>query len=145
MAAISAVQTNHIGVRTRLALECVEQFFPDPSFSLSRLSGRLQVSPFHLSRLIKRETGSGFREHLRQARMVFARRELRNGILSVKEIAANAGYNSTTCFDREFKRMHRCSPTEWRRQTERTDSAEGPLAKSVDHCQQQLRVRDCAE
>lgn len=118
MTAISAVRANGWSVRTRAALECVELRFSEPSFSLSQLSGRLRVSPFHLSRLIKRETGHGFREHLSQARMVLARRELRNKILSVKEIAAHAGYNSTTSFDREFKRIHGCSPTEWRRQTE---------------------------
>ncbi len=76
----------------------------------------LRVSCTHLSRSIKKETGQGFRAHLISARILDARRHLLDPTLSVKEIATSVGYESTSSFDREFRRLHGLSPTEWRRQ-----------------------------
>jgi AraC-like DNA-binding protein len=46
--------------------------------------------------------------------MTAAKEHLSLPLLSVKEIAGAVGYGFTSSFDREFKRVHGCTPTEWR-------------------------------
>lgn len=82
------------------------------SSSLMRHYGALS---YHLSHLFRIETGIGYRKYLSTTRLDRAQSLLLDPTLSVKEVAASVGYSTTATFDREFKRVHKCSPSEWRR------------------------------
>jgi AraC-like DNA-binding protein len=104
-----------VSARVQTALLYVEQSYANPHLRLTDVARRLRVSPCHLSHVIAKETGKGFREHLREVRISHARRHLASDAVSVKETAAAVGYANTKCFDREFRRVHGCTPTEWRK------------------------------
>lgn len=108
---------NRPSVSVEMALAFLKQRIADSHFRLENLAKAVHLSRSHLSRILKKETGVGFREHLRNLRFECARAALRDGELSIKEIAAHCGFNSTSSFDHEFRRAHGCSPTEWRRAT----------------------------
>jgi len=98
-----------------MALAFVERSYEQPYLRLDAVAEHVRVSPHHLSCLIKKETGLGFRQHRARLRLDRARCHLKDSLLSIKEIAAAVGYSNTSTFDRDFRRTFGCSPTELRR------------------------------
>lgn len=75
----------------------------------------LSLSTDHLGRLIKKTTGIPFTEYLNMTRMKYATTLLLSTNLSVKEIAANSGYNSTEYFLYKFKSTFSTTPQKYRK------------------------------
>jgi len=111
---------NALSLRVRMALAFLQQSYADPKLRLDTVAKHVRVSPHHLSWLIKKETGKGFRQHLIRLRLERAHHYLATSLMSIKEIAASVGYNTTSSFDREFRRSFDCSPTDMRRRIETT-------------------------
>jgi AraC-like DNA-binding protein/CRP-like cAMP-binding protein len=84
------------------------------TLDLQQLSRQVNLSLWHLSRLFRRSTGVGFRDFVNAVRLDRARVALETTHLSVKEIAAIAGYNHTSELTRRFKAAHGVSPTAYR-------------------------------
>jgi two-component system, response regulator YesN len=105
---------NDYSFSVRIALAALRRLSPDSDLRLETVARTVRLSRCHLSRLIKKETGHGFREHLRNVRMETARTALSQTTLSIKEVAAGCGFRNTSAFDREFKRVHGLSPLLWR-------------------------------
>lgn len=109
--------------KVQLALSIVSHEYTSPTLSLEVVARRVRWSKFHLSRSIAHLTGTRFRDHLAFARLAAAQEALREGVLTIKEIAAACGFASTSSFDREFRRHCGCSPTQWRqREPNRAES-----------------------
>lgn len=85
------------------------------SISLTELAGVANLSPSHLCRLFKTQTGISPGEYLRRLRMEKARHLLSTSVLSVKQIMAVAGYNSKSHFVCHFRRSFGLTPSEYRR------------------------------
>lgn len=83
--------------------------------SLERIAAEEGVSPFHLSRLFKEETGVNYIDFLTACRMEKARALLGNPALSLKQIAYEVGYRDPNYFSRVFKRTTGVSPRDYRR------------------------------
>jgi AraC family transcriptional regulator len=103
-------------VRFRIAdvLTYLEQGFADPAIRLSSAARHAALSPAYLARLLKTSTGLTFLQHLRRFRVQHAEGLLLTTLLSIKEIAAQCGYNASGSFDRDFRRVHRVPPGVWR-------------------------------
>ncbi|MBN1624485.1 MAG: response regulator [Clostridia bacterium] len=87
--------------------------------SLDSLSRTLGISPQYFSRLYKNETGRNFIEYLTDARMTQARKLIREGKYSIKEICFMVGYSDPNYFSRLFKKIEGRSPTEYAREFEK--------------------------
>ena len=74
----------------------------------------LSLSPDHLGRMIKKATGTPFTEYLNTTRMKYATTLLSSTNLSIKEIAAKSGYNSTAYFLYKFKKTFSTTPQKYR-------------------------------
>ena len=109
--------------RVAEVLTYLEQRFADPSMRLSSAARHAGLSPSHLARRIKASTGLTFLKHLRGFRVQHADRLLLTTMLSIKEIAARCGDHTTGSFDRDFRRVHRCTPSVWRATHRRNGSA----------------------
>jgi len=96
------------------AVTYVRQRFAAPTLRLSDAARHAQLSPTHLARLLKTTTGLTFLQHLRRARIDHAEHLLLTTLLSIKEVAARCGYAASGSFSRDFRRVHTCTPTEWR-------------------------------
>ena len=94
------------------ALEYVETSYRDAS--LGELSAMLNQSVSQLSRLISRQTGRPFSQHLQQAKFQAALRLLRESDLPVADIAAAVGYSNQSFFYRCFHNRFGCTPREYR-------------------------------
>jgi AraC-like DNA-binding protein len=100
----------------RRVLKLIESGAP---YSIGRLATQLRLSPSHLQRLFKHETGLCMGEWLIAFRLQKAAYLLTNSYLSVKEIARAVGYEHVSSFIRAFERKYVLAPTRFR---ERADA-----------------------
>lgn len=82
--------------------------------SLTELATELNVSVYQLSRLIKQNTGSTFKELLQRKRLNKAVQLLADTKLSISDIIAYVGYDNASYFFRIFKERYGVSPREYR-------------------------------
>jgi AraC family transcriptional activator of pobA len=92
----------------------LEDKFRQPT-DLKKLASGIGLSPSYLTDLVKRETGKSAMEWLRSRRVSEAKILLREGTLSVKEVAFDAGYRDVGLFIRHFSREIGQSPTAWKK------------------------------
>lgn len=78
------------------------------------LSKNFSYSPSHISHLFKEKMGISVKEYIIKEKMKYASNLLREGILTVSEIAEQIGYGSIQSFSKTFKLYMGCSPTEYR-------------------------------
>jgi len=94
-----------------------EQRYLDPLLSLNSLSGEVQVSPGHLSRLINNYSDSNFTDFINSMRVEQAKEVLLNPVFENYTIAAiglECGFNSKSTFYSAFKKFTRQSPSAFR-------------------------------
>ncbi len=83
--------------------------------TLNTVAESFSVSPEHLSRTFKKETGFGFNEYLTLVRLQKAEQFLEEGKLkTVSEIAYACGFNDSNYFSDRFKKTHGISPLKFR-------------------------------
>ncbi|MBQ9612066.1 MAG: helix-turn-helix domain-containing protein [Lachnospiraceae bacterium] len=82
--------------------------------SLSVFAQQNSIDDYTLSRMIKKNTGSTFKELLQEKRLNQSCFLLTNTDLSVADIAIAVGYDNTSFFHRLFRRTYDMSPKEYR-------------------------------
>lgn len=87
----------------------------DEALALSALSRRLGYSEFHMTRKFKEISGMSFRDYLRQRRLAFALKEVRDGERSMLNIAFDYGFSSHEAFTRAFKAAYGIVPSAYRK------------------------------
>jgi AraC-like DNA-binding protein len=102
------------GQKGAAMLNVLDRQFTDPAFGVKNLAAAVDLSPSHTVRLLKQSTGVGLLHHLRNRRIARARQLLATTPLRVKEVAAAAGYSSTSHFCRQFKRTCGITPAGYR-------------------------------
>jgi AraC family transcriptional regulator len=95
-------------------LTAIESRYTDPDLRLVHLAEVANVSVYHLSRMIKETTGSGFVQHVHARRTAAAHHLIAHSTLTVKEVAAAVGYNSATQLCRHFRRVYGITPSRQR-------------------------------
>ncbi len=84
--------------------------------TLTDASKHLSVSPEHLSRTFKRETGFGFNEYVTLLRLKKAEELLKtHKVMSVSEVAFLCGFNDSNYFSDKFKKTYGMSPLSFRK------------------------------
>ena len=104
-----------------------------PGASLSRIALGLGVHPHTLAQVIRARTGRTFSNWRAERQLALSATLLRNRPdLSIKEIAAAVGFNSTSVFDRFMRRACGQSPSEYRRSLDLAP-ADGPIVNALDN------------
>jgi len=98
--------------RLRKVLEKIESGSPQ---TVRELALAVRLSPAHLQRLFKHETGVHISDLLAESKLRNAARLLSTTDMEIKEIAYLAGYQHHSSFVRAFQRRYRQSPKEYRR------------------------------
>lgn len=81
----------------------------------NELADHVGLSPSYLSTYFSRETGSTISDFIRQERIHFAMRLLRQTNLPVSVIGQNVGYDSLSYFSSVFRSIAGCTPREYRK------------------------------
>lgn len=92
----------------------LESLATDPAISAAIVAEKMNLSPWHFSRLLRQRTQMGFRMHLSRTRLRIAGRLLRDSALSIKEVSARAGFTSASELNHHFRRTFRMTPTQFR-------------------------------
>ena len=88
--------------------------------SLRETAEHCAVSPEHLSRMFRKETGFGFSEYLNLYRLKKAESILKSGTTSsVAKVAIQCGFSDSNYFSCSFKKMYGISPSELKKQHEK--------------------------
>lgn len=95
-------------------LDYVEEHAGDSALSLSSAADAFGYTPAYFSSLFKSLTGENFLEFVNTTRVRRAKQLLRETDLSVKEIAAAAGFPSDITFRRIFKKAEQISASDYR-------------------------------
>ena len=91
------------------AIEYIQNNFAK-KITLPLVSGICAVSPEHMSRSFKKETGFGFLEYVTIIRLKHAESLLKNTSLSVTEIAEKCGFEDSNYFSAVFKKYYGIPP-----------------------------------
>ncbi|HXU83926.1 MAG TPA: AraC family transcriptional regulator [Polyangia bacterium] len=86
-----------------------------PAPTLGAAAAAVKVSPNHLNRLLRQQTGLTFRQLLIQRRVELAKTLLRNGDESCTDVALTCGFGDSNYFARLFRKKTGLTPTEFRR------------------------------
>ena len=86
----------------------------EEDLSLGRVAEACHVSVFYFCKLFKRFTGLNFTDYLARVRIERAKESLLDPNRRISEVAYEVGFQSLTHFNRMFKKLVGCSPTEYR-------------------------------
>ena len=101
-------------------VKCIQKNYMN-DITLSDMAKLHSVSPEHLSRTFKKETGFGFSEYLTLVRLQKAEYMLRNEPgMTVCEIAYACGFNDSNYFSDKFKKNYGASPSKVKRKITHT-------------------------
>ena len=96
-----------------LIFEYINNNFAE-DITLDKISDVAGFSKFHFSRLFKQFTNISFYDYLNQKRVKEAENLLLNPNLSITDVAMQSGFSSISTFNRVFKNIKECTPTEFK-------------------------------
>lgn len=86
--------------------------------SLSEISELVNMSPVSFNRFIKKRTGKTFIDYMNNTRIGYATRWLVETDMSIGEVAYKCGFNNIANFNRVFKKIKKCTPSEFKEEFE---------------------------
>lgn len=102
--------------RIQTVLQFVQGHYCE-GLTVTQSAGRVGLSRSRFEHLFKEETGVGFKQYLRQTRLLIAKELLLDWTLSIKQVATKVGYRWPADFSREFRNRFGISPSSYRRST----------------------------
>lgn len=104
---------NELSQKLSIAFEYIDSNYMD-NVSLEKVASVAGFSKYHFSRLFKQCSGQNFHEYLCYKRVQASEVLLLKPDLSITEIAFKSGFASLSSFNRAFRTINHCSPTEFR-------------------------------
>lgn len=95
------------------ACNYINQHFQE-KLTLEETAKIVGFSKYHFTRVFKKYMNMTFYEYLNKKRVKCAEGLLYNTEMSITDVAMNSGFSSMSSFDRTFKALNRCSPSEFR-------------------------------
>ena len=83
--------------------------------TLESVSELFYISPCHISRTFKKVCGLSFTDYINNVRIKEARKLLHQTDMSISKVAEYTGFNSTTHFNRVFKKVMKLSPLAYKK------------------------------
>ncbi len=95
--------------------KCIKRY-DDESLTLRLLSAKLGYSPFYTTRKFKEVAGMPLRDYLRNRKLAFALKEVRDSEKKLLDIAFDYGFSSHEAFTRAFKKTYGVTPSAYRKE-----------------------------
>ena len=114
---IKIINDNHIGGSVNsiiiAAMEYINKNYTG-GITLDSLAENLNISPFYLSKILKKHTGKNYTDLIAELRINKAKELLIKTDMSIKEITYATGFNSQNYFTKNFKKIVGLTPTEYK-------------------------------
>ena len=94
-------------------VEYINKNYADP-ITLDSIASIAGFSKYYFSRLFTKYTGTSFSQYLLRKRITVAAHLLCNTSLPIVQVSLQSGFSSLSTFNRTFKDVHGCTPTEYR-------------------------------
>lgn len=104
-------------------VEYINVNYAEP-ITLDSISSVAGFSKYYFSRLFTKYTGTSFSHYLLRKRIAVAAHLLCSTALPVVQVSMQAGFTSLSTFNRTFKDIHGCTPTEYRAIYEKSQPVE---------------------
>jgi AraC-like DNA-binding protein len=85
------------------------------NLTLKKMAEVAHYSKFHFERIFKVFTSMSFYQFLKMKRVFYAESLLLNPKLAVIDVALSSGFGSVSAFNRAFKEIKHCTPSEFRK------------------------------
>lgn len=108
--------------RIRLVLEYINKHFRE-EIRLQELANLVCMTPTSFSRFFNLRTHMSVSDYIIECRLGYATRQLVDSVQTVLEICYDSGFNNVSNFNRIFKKRKGYTPTEFRKQYNRSKSA----------------------
>lgn len=99
-------------------LKYCDEHYADYQLSRSSLADQFHLSKSSISKYFKANSGVNFSAYIEKLRIQQAEKLIMEKKLSIREIAEEVGYQNITTFYNAFRKIEKCTPTEWRQQKE---------------------------
>lgn len=99
--------------KMKMVYEYVQKNFAE-KISLEDVSNVANMTSISFNRFIKKRTGKTFVNYINDIRIGYAARWLVEKDMSVSEIAFKSGFNNIANFNRSFKLIKNCTPSQYR-------------------------------
>jgi AraC-like DNA-binding protein len=103
----------HADQRVRLLIELLPELLPSNP-TVEELAERVQLTPKQLRLIFNRETGAPVKQYLKALQMEVAGSLLQHEGVTIRQAMARVGVVDFSHFMREFKRVYRMTPSEYR-------------------------------
>ena len=111
-------QTNRLffgnGNQAELVMKYMKQNYAS-KITLDTLSEKFSRSQSMLAKCFKKQYGTTIMNALMEIRLKKAAEHLKNGRLSIKEVAAECGFSEQNYFSKAFSKKYGCAPSEYRK------------------------------
>lgn len=97
-------------------LKTINEHLADPELNVEMLAANVGMSRVHMHRKLKELTNQSARDFIRSIRLRQAATLLREGHLSISEVAYATGFVNLSYFSNSFKEFYGVSPTEYKEQ-----------------------------
>jgi two-component system, response regulator YesN len=109
---INTIKASRANALLAIAIDYMEHNF-QKDLSLEDVAKFIQISPFYLSKIFKKESGENFIDFLTAIRIRKAKDFLTNPLLTIKDVCYQVGYKDPNYFARVFKKTCGITPTEY--------------------------------
>jgi len=102
-------------------------------FKLRNAASLVGYHPGYLSRKFRSEVGVPYHKYIVTIRIEKSQPLLIDSKKSIKEISYDVGFSRTDLFSRAFKKIHRCSPGEFRERSLSLNGSINTAGQLLDH------------
>ena len=110
------------GVQIREALEYVGKNYMDAALRIETLAGHCGLSETHFRRVFKEQTHMTPSEYVNLVRIQHACELMRKSSMAMDEVSGSVGFESTSSFTRNFKKLLNITPYQWKKHPENYQS-----------------------
>ncbi len=110
------VKTNNVPAKVSLVRDVLAYIKTNVTdgLALEDVAAKFYISPNYLSALIRKETGTTYRQHVLNAKIAMAKQMMEDTRMHMEDIASAIGYENYISFYNVFKKNVGMSPTEYR-------------------------------